>query len=38
VVWIIDVLPNKFADMMRENMDKAGAIMKRTVESAQMGG
>jgi hypothetical protein len=35
VVWIIDVLPNKFADLMRENMDKAGAIMKRTLESSQ---
>lgn len=35
VVWIIDVLPNKFADLMRENMDKAGAIMKRTLEGSQ---
>jgi carbon monoxide dehydrogenase subunit G len=34
VVWIIDLLPNKFADLMRENMDKAGAIMKQTLESA----
>jgi carbon monoxide dehydrogenase subunit G len=35
VVWIIDVLPNKFEDLMRKNMDKAGAIMKRTLESSQ---
>lgn len=34
VVWIIDVLPNKFADSMRENMDEALAIMKHTVEVA----
>jgi hypothetical protein len=35
VVWIIDVLPDKFADLMRENMDKAGAIMKQTLESSR---
>lgn len=38
VVWIIDVLPNKFADLMRENMDKASAIMKRTLEDLQTSG
>jgi carbon monoxide dehydrogenase subunit G len=35
VVWIIDALPNKFADLMRENMDKAGAIMKHVLEGTR---
>ena len=34
VVWIIDVLPNKFADLMRENMEKASALMKHTLENS----
>jgi carbon monoxide dehydrogenase subunit G len=38
VIWIIDVLPNKFADLMRENMDEALAIMRRTVEKLAAGG
>jgi carbon monoxide dehydrogenase subunit G len=33
VTWIIDVLPDGFADLMRENMDRAMAIMKRTLEA-----
>jgi carbon monoxide dehydrogenase subunit G len=35
VVWIIDVLPNTFADVMRENMQNALASMKRSVESSR---
>jgi hypothetical protein len=34
VVWIIDVLPNKFANMMRDNMNEALAIMRRTIENS----
>jgi carbon monoxide dehydrogenase subunit G len=34
VVWIIDVLPNSFADLMASNMDKAMAIMKQTLEAS----
>lgn len=34
VVWIIDVLPNEFAGLMAENMDKATAIMKETLETS----
>jgi carbon monoxide dehydrogenase subunit G len=34
VVWIIDVLPNSFADLMAANMDKAMAIMKQTLEAS----
>jgi hypothetical protein len=37
VVWIIDVLPNEFAGLMAENMDKATAIMKRTLEASVPG-
>ena len=36
VVWIIDVLPNEFADLMRENMEKALSIMKRTLEGSSL--
>jgi carbon monoxide dehydrogenase subunit G len=35
VVWIIDVLPHKFADLMRTNMDEALAIMRRTLEDSR---
>ena len=34
VVWIIDVLPDEFANLMRENMERALAIMKRTLEDS----
>jgi hypothetical protein len=34
MVWIIDVLPNEFADLMASNMEKASAIMKRTLEGS----
>ena len=34
VVWIIDVLPNKFANMMRDNMNEALAITRRTIENS----
>lgn len=34
VVWIIDVLPNSFADLMASNMEKATAIMKETLEAS----
>jgi carbon monoxide dehydrogenase subunit G len=34
VTWIIDVLPSTFADVMRENMQNALAIMKRSVENS----
>src|SRR5215471_13357349 len=37
VVWIIDVLPNEFAGLMVGNMDKATAIMKRTLEASAQG-
>jgi carbon monoxide dehydrogenase subunit G len=37
VVWIIDVLPDEFAGLMAENMDKATAIMKQTLEAAVRG-
>jgi hypothetical protein len=33
IVWIIDFLPNKFADLMRANMDEALTIMKATLEN-----
>jgi carbon monoxide dehydrogenase subunit G len=36
VVWIIDFLPSTFADLMRENMEKGLAVMKRTVENLQV--
>jgi hypothetical protein len=36
VIWIIDVLPSTFADLMRESMDKALAIMRQTMESFGM--
>lgn len=32
VIWIIDVLPHKFAELMRTNMEEALAIMRRTLE------
>jgi carbon monoxide dehydrogenase subunit G len=34
VVWIIDVLPNEFAGLMAENMDRATAMMKETLEAS----
>jgi carbon monoxide dehydrogenase subunit G len=34
VVWIIDVLPNEFSDLMARNMDKATEVMKRTLEGS----
>jgi carbon monoxide dehydrogenase subunit G len=34
VVWIIDVLPNEFASLMAENMEKATAILKETLEAS----
>jgi hypothetical protein len=37
VVWIIDVLPNEFASLMAGKMDKATAIMKRTLEASAQG-
>jgi carbon monoxide dehydrogenase subunit G len=33
VVWIIDVLPNEFAGLMRDNMQKASALMEQTLEN-----
>jgi carbon monoxide dehydrogenase subunit G len=36
VVWILDVLPNEFAGIMAENMNKATAILKRTLEASQV--
>jgi carbon monoxide dehydrogenase subunit G len=35
VTWVIDVLPNTFANLMRESMQNALAIMKRSVEASQ---
>jgi hypothetical protein len=32
VLWIIDLLPNEFAEMMGVNMDKAAIILKETLE------
>jgi carbon monoxide dehydrogenase subunit G len=34
IVWTIDFLPNEFADLLGGNMDKATAIMKRTLEAS----
>src|ERR1700679_476352 len=33
IIWIIDILPNELADLVRENMEIAAAIMKRTLEN-----
>ena len=35
VTWVIDVLPNTFANLMRESMQNALTIMKRSVEASQ---
>jgi carbon monoxide dehydrogenase subunit G len=34
VVWIIDMLPNELAELIRENMHKAAIVMKQTLEDA----
>jgi carbon monoxide dehydrogenase subunit G len=34
VVWINDVLPNELAELIRENMNKAAVVMKKTLENA----
>lgn len=31
LVWIIDFLPNQFAELMNDNMDMALGVMKRTL-------
>lgn len=36
VVWIIDLLPNELAGLISDNMNKAMAIMKRTLERAEV--
>jgi hypothetical protein len=32
VVWINDLLPNEFAEMIRSNMDRAAIVLKETLE------
>jgi carbon monoxide dehydrogenase subunit G len=34
LVWIIDFLPNQFAELMNDNMDMALGVMKRTLEAS----
>jgi hypothetical protein len=34
VVWIVDLLPNELAELIRENMNKAAVVMKQTLENA----
>jgi carbon monoxide dehydrogenase subunit G len=34
LVWIIDFLPNQFAELMSKNMDMALGVMKQTLEAA----
>jgi carbon monoxide dehydrogenase subunit G len=38
VVWINDVLPNELAKLIRENMNKAAIVMKRTLENSPRSG
>src|SRR5262249_49164461 len=34
LVWINDLLPNEFAELIRANMDKAVVVMKQTLEAS----
>jgi len=36
VVWINDLLPNEFAEMIGSNMDKAAIVLKETLERGAM--